>query len=129
MDILVFLFLKLFFFWIILTIFEVIVVNSMKVSTFKYIKLLKFLEFFYVILTIISIDFYLHIGIGSKVFSYLIYSLFIMTYFGILIYDFWKKKITKKDFIIYFIYFFIDVVLVYLSSIMAFLFFGSGSYV
>ena len=39
------------------------------------------------------------------------------------LYDFWKKKITKKDFIIYFIYFFIDVVLVYLSSVMAFLFF------
>ena len=118
---------KIIFFWIILTIFEVIVINSMEVSTFKYLKLLKFLEFFYVILTIISIDFYLHIG--PRVFSYLIYSLFIMTYFGILIYDFWKKKITKKDFIIYFIYFFIDVVLVYLSSIMAFLFFGSGSYV
>ena len=127
MDILVFLFLKLFFFWIILTIFEVVVIYSMEVSTFKYIKVLKFLEIFYVILTIISIDFYLHIG--PKVFSYLIYSLFIMTYFGILIYDFWKKKITKKDFIIYFIYFFIDVVLVYLSSIMAFLFLGSGSYV
>ena len=41
------------------------------------------------------------------------------------LYDFWKKKITKKDFIIYFIYFFIDVVLVYLSSIMAFLNFSS----
>ena len=121
MDILVFLFLKLFFFWIILTIFEVIVINSMEVSTFKYLKLLKFLEFFYVILTIVSIDFYLHIG--PKVFSCLIYSLFIMIYFGILIYDFWKKKITKKDFIIYFIYFFIDVVLVYLFSVMAFLFF------
>ena len=94
MDILVFLFLKLFFFWIILTIFEVIVVNSMKVSTFKYIKLLKFLEFFYVILTIVSIDFYLHIG--PKVFSYLIYSLSIMIYFGILIHDFWEKKITKN---------------------------------
>ena len=127
MDILVFLILKSFFFWAILTIFEVVVINSMKVSTFKYLKLLKFLEIFYVILTIVSIDFYLHIG--TKVFSYLIYSLFIMTYFGILIYDFWKKKITKKDFIIYFIYFFIDVVLVYLSSVMAFLFFGSGSYV
>ena len=127
MDILVFLILKSFFFWAILTIFEVVVINSMKVSTFKYLKLLKFLEIFYVILTIISIDIYLHIG--PKVFSYLIYSLFIMTYFGILIYDFWKKKITKKDFIIYFIYFFIDVVLVYLSSIMAFLFLGSGSYV
>ena len=123
MDILVFLFLKLFFFWAILTIFEVVVIYSMEVSTFKYIKLLKFLEFFYAILTIISIDSYLHIG--PKVFSYLIYSLFIMTYFGILIYDFWKKKITKKDFIIYFIYFFIDVVLVYLSSIMAFLNFSS----
>ena len=127
MDIFVFLILKLFFLWAILTIFEVIVINSMKVSTFKYLKLLKFLEIFYVILTIVSIDFYLHIG--TKVFSYLIYSLFIMIYFGILIYDFWKKKITKKDFIIYFIYFFIDVVLVYLSLIMTFLFFGSGSYV
>ena len=127
MEILAFLFLKLFFFWAILTVFEVAVIHSMKISTFKYLKLLKFLEIFYVILIIISIDFYLHIG--TKLFSYLIYSLFIMIYFGILIYDFWKKKITKKDFIIYFIYFFIDVVLVYLSSIMAFLFFWSGSYV
>ena len=127
MEILAFLFLKLFFFWAILTVFEVAVIHSMEVSTFKYIKVLKFLEISYVILTITSIDFYLHIG--PKVFSYLIYSLFIMTYFGILIYDFWKKKITKKDFIIYFIYFFIDVVLVYLSSIMAFLFLGSGLYV
>ena len=123
MDFLVLLFFILFFFWAILTIFEVTIISRMKVSTFKYIKLLKFLEFFYVILTIISIDFYLYIG--TEVFSYLIYSLFIIIYFGILIYDFWKKKITKKDFIIYFIYFFIDVVLVYLSSIMAFLHFSS----
>ena len=127
MDIFVFLILKLFFLWAILTIFEVIVINSMKVSTFKYLKLLKFLEIFYVILTIVSIDFYLHIG--TKVFSYLIYLISITTYFGILIYDFWKKKITKKDFIIYFIYFFIDVVLVYLSLIVFFLFWESGSYV
>ena len=127
MGILVFLFLKLFFFWAILTVFEVAVIHSMEVSTFKYIKVLKFLEISYVILTITSIDFYLHVG--PKVFSYLIYLLSIMTYFGILIYDFWEKKITKKDFIIYFIYFFIDVVLVYLSSIMFFLFWGAGSYV
>ena len=127
MDILVFLFFKLFIFWAILTVFEVAVIHSMEFSTFKYLKLLKFLEFFYVILTIVSIDFYLHIE--PKVFSYLIYLLSIIIYFGILIYDFWKKKITKKDFIIYFIYFFIDVVLVYLSSVMAFLFLGAGSYV
>ena len=110
MGILVFLFLKLFFFWAILTIFEVTIISRMKVSTFKYIKLLKFLEFFYVILTIISSDFYLYIR--PKVFSYLIYSLLITIYFGILIHDFWKKKITKKNFIIYFLYFFIDIALI-----------------
>lgn len=110
MGILVFLFLKLSFFWAILTVFEVAVIRRMKVSTFKYIKLSKFLEFFYVILTIISTDFYLYIR--PKVFSYLIYSLLITIYFGILIYDFWKKKITKKNFIIYFLYFFIDITLI-----------------
>ena len=127
MGILVFLFLKLFIFWAILTVFEVAIIHSMEVSTFKYIKVLKFLEISYVILIITSIDFCLHIG--TKLFSYLIYLLSIMIYFGILIYDFQKKKITKKDFIIYFIYFFIDVVLVYLSLIMIFLFSGSSSYV
>ena len=127
MDFLVLLFFILFFFWAILTIFEVTIISRMKVSTFKYIKLLKFLEFFYVILIIILIDFYLYINV--EIFSYFYYSLSIIIYFGILIYDFWKKKITKKDFIIYFIYFFIDVVLVYLSSIMFFLFLEAGSYV
>ena len=110
MDFLVLLFFILFFFWAILTIFEVTIISRMKVSTFKYIKLSKFLEFFYVILTIISTDFYLYIR--PKVFSYLIYSLLITIYFGILIYDFWEKKITKKDFIIYFLYFFIDITLI-----------------
>ena len=116
MDILVFLFLKLFFFWIILTIFEVVVISSMKVSTFKYVKLLKFLEFFYVVLIITQINFYLYINI--EIFLYLIYSLSTIIYFGILIYDFWKKKITKKDFIIYFLYFFIDIVLIYLIMVL-----------
>ena len=82
----------------------------MKVSTFKYIKLLKFLEFFYVILIIILIDFYLYINV--EIFSYFYYSLSIIIYFGILIYDFWEKKITKKNFIIYFLYFFIDITLI-----------------
>ena len=116
MDILVFLFFKLFIFWAVLTIFEVVVISSMKVSTFKYVKLLKFLEFFYVVLTIISIDFYLYIDIEN--FSYFYYLLSIIIYFGILIYDFWKKKITKKDFIIYFLYFFVDIALMYLIIIL-----------
>ena len=110
MGILVFLFLKLSFFWAILTVFEVAVIRRMKVSTFKYIKLLKFLEFFYVILIIILIDFYLYINV--EIFSYFYYSLSIIIYFGILTYDFWEKKITKKNFIIYFLYFFIDITLI-----------------
>ena len=113
MNFLVLLFLILFFFWAILTIFEVTIISRMKVSTFKYIKLLKFLEFlefFYVILIIISIDFYLYINV--EILSYFYYSLSIIIYFGILIYDFWKKKITKKNFIIYFLYFFIDITLI-----------------
>ena len=28
------------------------------------------------------------------------------------LYDFWEKKITKKNFIIYFLYFFIDITLI-----------------
>ena len=110
MNFLVLLFLILFFFWAILPIYEVTIISRMKVSTFKYIKLLKFLEFFYVILTIILIVIYLYINV--EILSYFYYSLSIIIYFGILIYDFWKKKITKKDFIIYFLYFFIDITLI-----------------
>ena len=106
----------LFILWAIVTIFEVVIISGMKVSTFKYIKLLKFLEFFYVVLIIIQINFYLYIN--TEIFSYLSYSLSVITYFGILIYDFWKKKITKKDFIIYFLYFFIDIALIYLVMIL-----------
>ncbi|WCB32558.1 hypothetical protein PGW91_11710 [Fusobacterium nucleatum] len=106
----------LFILWAIVTIFEVVIISGMKVSTFKYIKLLKFLEFFYVVLIIIQINFYLYIN--TEIFSYLSYSLSVVIYFGILIYDFWKKKITKKDFIIYFLYFFIDITLIYLIMIL-----------
>ena len=100
----------LFILWAIVTIFEVVIIDGIKVSTFKYVKLLKFLEFFYVVLIIIQINFYLYINI--EIFLYLIYSLSTIIYFGILIYDFWKKKITKKDFIIYFLYFFVDIALI-----------------
>ena len=107
----------LFILWAIVTIFEVVIIDSIKVSTFKYVKLLKFLEFFYVVLIIIQINFYLYIN-NVEIFLYFIYSLSVITYFGILIYDFWKKKITKKDFIIYFLYFFIDITLIYLIMIL-----------
>ena len=106
----------LFILWAIVTIFEVVIIGGINVSTFKYVKLLKFLEFFYVVLIIIQINFYLYIN--TEIFSYLSYSLSVITYFGILIYDFWKKKITKKDFIIYFLYFFIDITLIYLIMIL-----------
>lgn len=53
----------LFILWAIVTIFEVVIISGMKVSTFKYVKLLKFLEFFYVVLIIIQINFYLYINV------------------------------------------------------------------
>ena len=34
----------LFILWAIVTIFEVVIIDGIKVSTFKYVKLLKFLE-------------------------------------------------------------------------------------
>ena len=46
MDFLVLLFFILFFFWAILTIFEVTIISRMKVSTFKYIKIIKIFRIF-----------------------------------------------------------------------------------
>ena len=70
----------LFILWAILTIFEVVIISGMKVSTFKYVKLLKFLEFFYVVLIIIQINFYLYIN-NVEIFLYFIYIMGYSNYF------------------------------------------------
>ena len=99
MGILVFLFLKLFFFWAILTVFEVAVIRRMKVSTFKYIKLLKILE----------ILFFLMIFFGE-----ILFIAFTFLYFLVLFSDFKKKIISKEELIINTLFYFTDILLIIL---------------
>ena len=86
MGILAFLFLKLFFFWAILTVFEVAVIRRMKVSTFKYIKLLKIFELITPFIALI-------ISQGPRQvvgMTFLVFFFLSLTYFGILLYDVFK---------------------------------------
>jgi len=103
MGILVFLFLKLFFFWAILTVFEVAVIRRMKVSTFKYIKLLKILE----------ILFFLMIFFGE-----ILFIAFTFLYFLVLFSDFKKKIISKEELIINTLFYFTDILLIILVMLL-----------
>ena len=103
MGILVFLFLKLSFFWAILTIFEVAVIRRMKVSTFKYIKLLKILE----------ILFFLMIFFGE-----ILFIAFTFLYFLVLFSDFKKKIISKEELIINTLFYFTDILLIILVMLL-----------
>ena len=103
MGILVFLFLKLFFFWAILTVFEVAVIRRMKVSTFKYIKLLKILE----------ILFFLMIFFGE-----ILFIAFTFLYFLVLFSDFKKKIISKEELIINTLFYFTDILLIILAMLL-----------
>ena len=103
MEILAFLFLILFFFWAILTIFEVTIISRMKVSTFKYIKLLKILE----------ILFFLMIFFGE-----ILFIAFTFLYFLVLFSDFKKKIISKEELIINTLFYFIDILLIILAMLL-----------
>ena len=103
MGILVFLFLKLSFFWVILTVFEVAVIRRMKVSTFKYIKLLKILE----------ILFFLMIFFGE-----ILFIAFTFLYFLVLFSDFKKKIISKEELIINTLFYFTDILLIILVMLL-----------
>ena len=115
MEILAFLFLILFFFWAILTIFEVTIISRMKVSTFKYIKLLKIFEWITPFIALINQQ-----GTGKIAERVLpIFFLLSLTYFIVLVYDFFKGKIDGNEFIINFIFYFLDVIFTFLSILLA----------
>ena len=103
MEILAFLFLILFFFWAILTVFEVAVIRRMKVSTFKYIKLSKILE----------ILFFLMIFFGE-----ILFIAFTFLYFLVLFSDFKKKIISKEELIINTLFYFTDILLIILVMLL-----------
>ena len=103
MDFLVLLSLILFFFWAILTIYEVTIISRMKVSTFKYIKLLKILE----------ILFFLMIFFGE-----ILFIAFTFLYFLVLFSDFKKKIISKEELIINTLFYFTDILLIILVMLL-----------
>ena len=110
MDLLFGLVLLLFIFLGILTFFEIMFMEWLKNKNYKYVKLLRFLDVSYIFMLISLIAFYQYI----EYIFYCVSTLFILVYFIVLIYDFYKKKISNKDFIINFLYFFIDTFLMFI---------------
>ena len=105
----------LFILWAILIIFEVAVISSMKVTTFKYIKLLKIFELITPFIALINPK-----GTGKIAERVLpIFFLLSLTYFIVLVYDFFKGKIDENEFIINFIFYFFDVIFTFLSILLA----------
>ena len=80
------------------TFFEICILRLFfKIENFKYVKLLKILEVTVIIISCIS---FISLKIPLIFLS--------LVYFIILIYDFYKKKIDIKNFIINFIFLFVD---------------------
>ena len=98
----------------ILTFFEIwILKTSYEVENFKYVKLLKFLERWSVIIFFITKLSIFLTGIAIITFAILC--------FITLIYDFCKKKINKRDFEINFIFFLIDPIIMCSMIVAAFM--------
>ena len=87
------------------TFFEICILRLFfKIENFKYVKLLKKLE--------IAVFLFAFIMLTSLKIPTILLSLI---YFLILIYDFYKKKIDIKNFIINFIFLFVDFYVMYLA--------------
>ena len=87
------------------TFFEICILRLFfKIENLKYVKLLKILE---ITVTIISCITFISLKIPIILLS--------LIYFIILIYDFYKKKIDIKNFIINFIFLFVDFYVMYLA--------------
>ena len=87
------------------TFFEICILRLFfKIENFKYVRLLKILE--------ITVFLFAFIMLTSLKIPIILLSLI---YFIILIYDFYKKKIDIKNFIINFIFLFVDFYVMYLA--------------
>ena len=87
------------------TFFEICILRLFfKIENFKYVRLLKILE--------ITVFLFAFIMLTSLKIPTILLSLI---YFIILIYDFYKKKIDIKNFIINFIFLFVDFYVMYLA--------------
>jgi len=87
------------------TFFEICILKLFfKIENLKYVKLLKILEITMIIISCIT---FISLKIPMILLS--------LIYFTVLIYDFYKKKIDIKNFIINFIFLFVDFYIMYLA--------------
>ena len=101
---------------IILTFLEILFVKkNLKYKNIKYIRLLKIFELITPFIALI-------ISQGPRQvvgMTFLVFFFLSLTYFGILVYDFFKGKIDGNEFIINFIFYFLDVIFTFLSILLA----------
>ena len=101
---------------IILTFLEILFVKKiLSIKNMKYIKLLKIFELITPFIALINQQ-----GTGKIAGRVLpIFFLLSLTYFIVLVYDFFKGKIDGNEFIINFIFYFFDVIFTFLSILLA----------
>lgn len=100
-----------------LTLLEIMVLKESCEKTLKYLKLLKIFELITPFIALINPQ-----GTGKIAVRVLpIFFLLSLTYFIVLVYDFFKGKIDGNEFIINFIFYFLDVIFTFLSILLAIL--------
>jgi hypothetical protein len=100
---------------IILGFLEIFLVEKIFNINMKYIKLLKIFELITPFIALINQQ-----GTGKIAERVLpIFFLLSLTYFIVLVYDFFKGKIDGNEFIINFIFYFLDVIFTFLSILLA----------
>ena len=101
---------------IILTFLEILFVKKiLSIKNIKYIKLLKIFELITPFIALINPK-----GTGKIAGRVLpIFFLLSLTYFIVLVYDFFKGKIDENEFIINFIFYFLDMIFTFLSILLA----------
>ena len=101
---------------IILTFLEILFVKKvLTIKTMKYIKLLKIFEVITPFIALIISQ-----GVREVIgMVFLVFFFLSLTYFGILVYDFFKGKIDGNEFTINFVFYFVDIILMFLSTLVS----------
>ena len=101
---------------IILTFLEIFFVKKvLTIKTMKYIKLLKIFEVITPFIALIISQ-----GVREVIgMAFLVFFFLSLTYLGILIYDVFKGKIDGNEFTINFVFYFVDIILMLLSTLVS----------
>lgn len=101
---------------IILTFLEIFFVKKvLTIKTMKYIKLLKIFEVITPFIALIISQ-----GVREVIrMAFLVFFFLSLTYLGILIYDVFKGKIDGNEFTINFVFYFVDIILMFLSTLVS----------